>query len=84
MVAAGMTGLVLGYALGLRYRVMVLVLVELVALAACLVTVITGLATTGAGLTGFALFSAFVQASYVAAVAYPLSARRPAGARLEA
>ena len=76
MIAAGLAGLMLGCLLGLRFRVLVLLPVEMAALALAATAVASGLATGLVAAGSFALFSVGVQVSYMIALALPSGARR--------
>lgn len=84
MVAVGLAGLVLGCLLGLRFRVMVLLPVEVGALVLASSAVAWGSVTALCAVAGFVLFSCSVQASYLAAVTSPLAARRASRRVIEA
>lgn len=84
MIAAGLTGLVAGWLFGLRFRVAVLLLVELSASTVGLGVALSGAAPWLPALEAFALFSTCLQASYILAVASPVAVRREAAVRVEA
>lgn len=78
MAVCGLFALVLGYLAGLRFRVMIVLPIEIAALAAAALLTIIGKLGAGEAFLGFTIFSIAVQAGYALALAYPLSARSAA------
>jgi hypothetical protein len=72
MVALGMAGFVVGFALGLRFRVLVLLPFEMAALVATAVIVITGYESCLVALLGFLTVSIACQIGYAISLSLPV------------
>lgn len=75
MAICGVLALVLGYLAGLRYRVMVVLPLEMAAGAAVMALTLLGMLGTGQAALAFLIFSVAVQTGYALALACPLPLR---------
>lgn len=77
MVELGMAGFLVGYLLGLRFRVLVLLPLEMVAFAAAIFVAVSGQAGWVPAMLGFLSFCVSAQVSYALSLALPLRSPLP-------